>query len=1140
VTDRKQPFPPVFATNRPERDETVAEKLNLLLRKVREDFKDAPPVAIATAYINPGGFSLIADELEQVPAAHLLLGAEPNPNTYRPDTKPPARDEVDTALEAHGTWLEAERDLTGFTQEEDKTAKRLVAWLEQTTDGGEPLVEVRRYTDGFLHGKAYLVEHPNLPAVLAGSSNFTYAGLARNAELNLGYPSTEYTHLVQEWFEEFWAKSEPFDLAGMYSTRWEPHSPWLIFMRMLYELYGDQLEQDDDSKIRTLLHLTGFQREGVARMLRLLEQNGGVIVADEVGLGKTFMAGEVINRAASEERQQVLIVAPAALKSSMWEPFLKFYDFSRRVDVMTYDELRLRWRKDPDEMQEHLDQYALVVVDEAHNLRNPQAQRTEALNALLGGANPKKLVLLTATPVNNSLFDLHALVSLFVRNDAAFAVNGIPSIYRYIRRAHDMDPESLSPEHLFDLMDQVAVRRTRRFIKRHYQGDQIRLADGSLQTIQFPTPELERLDYELALSGQELLDATVYALDSPADQLGPVYRGRVEDQDRLLLARYIPSAYNIENEPAEAYQLSNAGLLRSGLLKRLESSPVALFRTLGRLIDSHRAFIDALDAGWVLAGEALREWTSTEADDFDDFLASLDDLHATQADPVINYHEAQIRADVEADIELLGRLKALAETASDARTDLKALRLVERLREIARIAATPDRSGLSESDRRKTIVFSTFADTIDDLHEKVVAAINAARKEDPLSAFKGRVAPPVYGSRGGKDEETRARVLGRFAPETAGLDSGRNDYDLLLTTDVLSEGVNLQQAGRVVSYDLPWNPMRIVQRHGRIDRIGSKHSRVYLDSFFPSKSLDRLLELEDRLRRKLRQADAAVGTGKVLPGVSALEEGQVLRDTEDQIRRIYENDPSVLEETHAALSGEEFRRRLATATGFEADVAMLTHLPYGSASGFVNPRTELGGYVFCARIGDQTRFRFVPADAEWMVHRTDEGKTIVYNDTLTSLIVADPQNEETSRELSPQAYDGAFAAWEAARDDLFEEWSRLADGTSLIPEVPKALRQASEMLYSNPEALPPEDMEDLLLRLNTSPPARIQRGVREILSSDSNDGDKLRATHTLLVESGVQPATSPPDIQQIDRDEVRLACWMAVVGVKGQASGTDG
>lgn len=1116
---KNQHFPPVFATNRPERDETVAEKLNFLFSRVREDFKEAPPLAIATAYINLGGFSLIADELEEAPLVRLLLGAEPNPNTYHSAEQ--AADGVQQALDTHGSWLSAERDLTGFTREEDATARRMVAWLEEEREDGDRRVEVRRFAKGFLHGKAFIAEHPAQPSLLAGSSNFTYAGLARNAELNLGYPSTQYTHLVQEWFDEIWVESEPFDLAGLYSNRWAAHSPWIIFMRMLHELYADQLALDDDSSIRTLLKLTGFQREGVARMMRLLDDHGGVIVADEVGLGKTFMAGEVINRAATEERQHVLVVAPASLKSGMWEPFLKQYDFSRRVEVMTYDELRLRWKERPEETREELDQYALVVVDEAHNLRNPQAQRTEALNALVGGVNPKKLVLLTATPVNNTLFDLHALVSLFIRNDATFAADGIPSIYKYIKRAQLMDPDALSPEHLFDLMDHVAVRRTRRFIKKHYAGDQIQLADGSYQTITFPTATLQRLDYELDDTGQELLDAVVYALDSPDDEIGPVYEGRVDDPNQLLLSRYVPSAYNIEDEPAEGYQLSNAGLLKSGLLKRLESSPVALAMTLGRLMGSHRAFLEALDAGWVLAGDALREWTSTDSEDFDDFIESLDAFDTTQADEVVNYHEKELRADVESDLELLGRLKKLADAAASTSTDLKAHRLIERLRQIAKETSVTDKSGLSESDRRKTIVFSTFADTIHDLKEKVVAAIDQSGSSDPLSVFKGRVAPSISGSRSGSDEGARARVLARFAPKTAGTEKSRNDFDLLMTTDVLSEGVNLQQAGRIISYDLPWNPMRLVQRHGRVDRIGSPHTRVFLDSFFPAKNLDRLLKLEKRLHRKLKQADAAVGAGDVLPGISG-GEGQVFAD----IEKIANNDASILEETHAALSGEEYRRRLAAATGFEADTEELTRLPYGSGSGFVNSKVDIGGYVFCARVGDQVRFRMVPTDEEWRALAGEDGSEMVYDDTLAALIAADPQSEETPRVLTDESYDRAFDAWQIARRHLYEEWRSLTDGTSLLPDVPKPLRKAAELVYSNHGAF--EDEEELLMRLNTSPTARVQRDVREVLGSDEDDTEKIRAIFTTLVEAGVQPASAPPDLEPVDLEDIRLVVWMAV------------
>jgi hypothetical protein len=183
----------------------------------------------------------------------------------------------------------------------------------------------------------------------------------------------------------------------------------------------------------------------------------------------------------------------------------------------------------------------------------------------------------------------------------------------------------------------------------------------------------------------------------------------------LLLSRYTAGAYTLDGSPAQAYQLSNAGLLRSSLLKRLESSPLALANTLGKLIGSHEAFLDALGSGWVLAGDALREWTSSDAADFDEFLAELDDIKTTQVDRADRYHVAQLRRDATDDLALLRRLKAVADDAAVDASDLKAARLIERLREVATEAEIPSRSGVSARDRRKTIVFSTFADTIDDL-----------------------------------------------------------------------------------------------------------------------------------------------------------------------------------------------------------------------------------------------------------------------------------------------------------------------------------------------------------------------------------------------------------------------------------------
>ena len=1147
-------FPPVFATNRPERGETVAAEINRLLAGMRDSLKVAPDIAIATAYLNPAGVALLLDELEQAPRVRLLLGAEPDPATTQPRRRALTREELREALRRHEAWLAAERDLTGFNREAEGAARRMVKWLQATDESGASRVEVRRFTTGFLHGKAFLVDQERQRAVLAGSSNLTYAGLMTNAELNLGYPSTTHTHLVQEWFEDFWHRSEEFPLDRLYGSRWDPHSPWLVFLRMLWELYGRDAEQDEEIAATDQIPLTGFQRDGVHRLLRLLNKNGGVLVADEVGLGKTFIAAAVIRKAIEEQRQRVLVLAPAALKQSMWEPFLKEHGFSRRVQAMSYDELRLGWRRQETTMRLELDDYALVVVDEAHNLRNPQAQRTETVAALVGGAHPKQVILLTATPVNNSLGDLHALVSLFIRNDAFFADSGIPSIRGYIASAERQDPESLSPEHLFDLLDRIAVRRTRRFVREHYSNDRIPGPDGTEQTIRFPTPSLHRLDYVLDDAGEALLDAVTLALDEPDDAAS---RGR--EPERLILARYMPDTYRTGPTQEHQYQLSNAGLLRSVLLKCLESSPAALLSTLATLIRSHEAFLKALEGGWVLIGEALRDWMASDTEDLEYHIERLDERSKTGASPAAEYRTQDLAADVRSDLALLHRLRALAANAAEQSADPKAERLIERLREIAAAARTTSPLGLAAADRRKVLVFSSFVATVRGLDLRVRSAVEAADSDDPLSDYRGRLPDrPIHGSKTGVDQHQRAGVLGGFAPATAGTSRSEDRYDLLFTTDVLSEGVNLQQAGRIVNYDLPWNPMRVVQRHGRIDRIGSPHRRIVLDCFFPASRLEELLDLEQRLHRKLAMADAAVGTGPVLPGFTA-GEGQVFSDTRRHIMELHAEDTGVLERggQHKALSGEEYRHRLRQAMQPDAERTDVLKLPYASGSGFVNTTLERSGYVFCIRVGHCLRgtgwadggerreqacrspdcevcrrdpfFRFVPVDEDWRPVEHDDGNPVVEAETLQALIAADPESADADRDLSPAAYDGAFDAWDIARRHVWGEWMKLTDPVNLQPDVPRAFRDASELLHRHgANVLGTNELDRLIPCFNTVPSHRVEREVRSVIRADESSSAKVAQLHGLAKELGlVRPEPIEP-LSPVEENEVHLVAWMAI------------
>lgn len=1113
-------FRPTFATN--DGTETVADALNGLLRGMRENLAQPPELAIATAYFNPAGFSLLKDELVAAGSVRLLLGAEPH---EEPGVRPLAagrgrraeRQAAKDVLTEHASHLAMDRDLLGFTKEADSDAKALVAWLRQSTEGGAP-VAVRLFQGGFLHGKAFIVDNA-MPHVMAGSANFTYAGLARNRELNLGQFDPHTVQAVRRWFEELWHQSTDYDLAALFEARWLAYEPWHVFLRMLFEAYGSEVDEEAETRVASRLGLTSFQADGVWRAKRILRKRRGVVVADEVGLGKTFIAGELIYEATILRRQKVLVIAPATLRDSTWVPFLR--EKNLRADVVSYEELAAdaATAGRVGSALQHPDEYAMVIIDEAHAMRNAVTKRAEALRGVLRGQAPKDLVMLTATPVNNSLNDLYNLISYFAPHDAAFADAGVPSLRTYFDRAMAVSPDDLSPEHLFDVIDQVAVRRTRRFVKLHYLGDRV-VIGGVEQEIRFPTPRVRRVEYDLDAAMPGLFDMLATALGV----------GEAEDAPSapaaLSFARYMPSRYRIagDAEGAEAYEVQNAGLLRSAMLKRFESSSYAFKLTLEKMMLGHDSFLAALDAGLVLAGKALGEWSGSGGTETEAFLEGLDEVLADKVGRSEEYDVPALRSAVTADRELLARLHA-AVKIQPWTDDPKVLALVNSMADIAAQAESEGIGPADTTNKRKVLVFSYFADTVEHLETQLRAAIEA---DDRLSAFRNRIA-----AASGPDRRGRAQVLAGFAPMTAGGVGAEDLYDLLIATDVLSEGVNLQQARHIVNFDLPWNPMRLVQRHGRIDRIGSPHAEVFLRCYFPDKQLEALLGLEERLQRKLKQAAAATGVGEVLPGFS----GTDLNFTEArlEIERLRLEQANLFEDAGpSALSGEEFRRTLQRELASGQTRQAVLGLPWGAGA---LVRAEAGrpaGFVFCIRIADHAKpwFRFIPIDEAAAVVLDDQGLPVVTDDMLTCLSVADPGSRgsamPTSQAIDQKILDAAYGAWEVAQRHVLAAWLFNADPANLSAAVPKPLRDAADFVRANGSFLGPKQ-DELVDRLEAPYAPRIQREVRAVLSLEASAPVVVGRLAELADELGLAPQVTPEPLPLIELEDVALITWMGVL-----------
>ena len=421
-------------------------------------------------------------------------------------------------------------------------------------------IEVRRYENRFLHGKAFVFSGKQ--GVLAGSSNFTLAGLTSNLELNLGQyqPACcrEGRGVVRPALERRPSVRSRRHLQG--AVRRAPSLPDLSAcpmgaVRRRTRRGGRGLGPDPAHALP--------DRRGVPCEADPRADTTAFWSPTAWDSGKSFIAAEIFTEVIERNRQRALLIAPAQLRDGMWRQFRRRYQVG--IEVVSFEQLagdRQLGQGDGSALGSNIGDYSLVVIDEAHAFRNADTKRARALRQLLRGDPPRKVVLLTATPVNNSLWDLYDLLTYFVGHDAVFADRGIPSLKERFRQADKEDPFSLSPDTLFDILDATTVRRTRHFVQRFYPNDNFRLQDGTEVTIRFPDPVVRSRSYDLDEVLPGFFDEFAEVLDAG------------EGEPRLTMARYWPTRYRRDGVP-DARETALVGLIRSGLLKRFESSAKA-------------------------------------------------------------------------------------------------------------------------------------------------------------------------------------------------------------------------------------------------------------------------------------------------------------------------------------------------------------------------------------------------------------------------------------------------------------------------------------------------------------------------------------------------------------------------------------
>lgn len=1071
-------------------------------------------VRIATAYFNPSGFAMVAEYLEPVEEVRLLLGADPAAGASARQELDETRQSferrsVEVGLRHMEKALKRERDGLPFTRTSHRALRELVSALRAGN------LEVRRYEKAFLHAKVYVAtsantESDNSDGVIVGSSNLTGAGLSRNLELNLRHHGQPIVSQAKRWFDDLWREGKPFDLAVVFEEAMPLRSPWEIFLRVLWHLYGSEI--DEDAAVDKGLPLTSFQSHGVVRALRLLRKQGGVIVADEVGLGKTFVAGEILKFYLGR-RQRALLICPAALRDSTWKRFLS--RFQMHAECLSFEQLanerQLRDEHRPNADRVHLqcdvDEYQLVIVDEAHNYRNPNSShRAGALRRLLSGKR-RDLLLLTATPVNNSLWDLYHLLRYFLRQDACLADRGILSIRRVFNNAMCADPSSLNPDILYPIIDATTVKRTRRFVRKHYTNDMIKGPDGVERPIVFPDPSVISVRYKLGAMNPGLFDSVEQALDP-------------DGADNISFARYIPDAFRLIKYPEDRDNGQMAvGLLRSGLLKRFESSVYAFRQTVRKIIAQHDTFLDVLEAGWVVTTAFLKEVSTADDDDFEEILR--ESKNKTDA----RYYDVRsLRTAVERDRRVLQVLLEQAE-GIDPDQDPKLRALVDALGEIANQAEEEAFDHIDEAQKRKVLVFSFFEDTVAWIMDYMRATVGA-RPE--LAGYRDRIIA-VSGS-GDLAEASRMAAVQGFAPVSMEVFGGRDTdrYDLLISTDVLAEGVNLQQCRHIINFDLPWNPMRLVQRHGRIDRIGSPHNRVFLRTIFPVDRLDRLLNLVTRIENKIAMAAASVGV--VAPIEGAVQGKQVFTETREEIERLMGEDSSLFDRggtAGAAQTGEEYRQTLRKA--LKRDREGVVDLPWKIGSGMISGRRR--GIFFCAVVGRESKhrrtyLRFIAADDSW---KPSVGEEKIEREIGTCLRLIEC-TDETPFRISDELQDRIFDFWEVAKLDILEEWTRETDPINLQPAVRPLNERVAAFIRENLHQDVPESSVTKALDILASPwPRREENELRTWFENDQYQGrERSRYLIDQVMSTGLEATDPPQPLPPIDSEKIEVLCWLGI------------
>jgi len=847
---------------------------NSLLYRLKEYINNSKGAKIVTGYFFVKGFNKIIDDLKDLDGIDLLIGNTSSKETveeialgyryyddikkkvYKDQRKLNKRDKaLLISKTSNDTKLSIET--ADITDENEKSIKRLADFIK------EKKLRVKVYLQSKLHSKAYIFDYKKYlydengkkikrsedGISIIGSSNFTLAGLTHNTELNVVIDGNDEHDYLKRWFNNLWGRSEDFseELFNQLNSSWALNypTPYEVYLKILYHLAKEKIENGDSLVLEVsdiFSDLTKFQKIAVAQAINILEKYYGVFISDVVGLGKSFIGSALIDYY-HRKGKRTLIICPAKLEH-MWREYNNLYDLG--AETLSMGVLS---QKDGYERINKYKDKEIILIDESHNFRNNDSDRYKNISDFLIKGD-KKVILMTATPQNNTPYDVYNQIKLFHPEDET----NIPITPANLRSF--TNEVVAGKENFQSLLQRLLIRRTRAHIKKYYPDEKI---NGKL--IIFPKRNIpEPIPYSIEDVYQNMYEEILdYLMELTYARYNLFYYVKKDFKDKSPYVGLQSAGKNLR------------GFIKVLLLKRIESSIDAFRKTIDNLVNVHENYISAIEELKLLP----------IGDRAQDLLYSVDDIldYTSELEKIIDksgekydlecFDINNLKNDLTNDLKVF---KKIAEVVSNITPDKddKLQKLKEKIKEIKK-----------END--KVLIFSQFADTTKYLYGQM--------KE----YYKDELAEA------NSQSTNLLKIVRRFSPysNNASKEEIENPINILISTDVLSEGQNLQDCSVVINYDIHWNPVRLIQRVGRVDRIGSESDKIDIYNFFPEAKLEKKLKIKERVTKRIQEIHNIFG-----------EDGKYLSDNEilntDDMYAIYEKrDESILDEEEFIINEAE-------------------------------------------------------------------------------------------------------------------------------------------------------------------------------------------------------------------------------------------